>query len=118
MTLPTQPNAVRLRVWRNLKALGCAALRDGAYLLPEEHAGLLAPIAAEVREHGGTAMVLTLTAHDATQRQEIEALFDRTEAFTQWRDTATALQAELPQLTETDARRRLRSIADALQALH
>ena len=118
MTLPTQPNAVRLRVWRNLKALGCAALRDGAYLLPEEHAGLLAPIAAEVREHGGTAMVLTLTANDATQRQEIEALFDRTEAFTQWRDTATTLQAELPQLTETDARRRLRSIADALQALH
>jgi len=71
-----------------------------------------------VREHGGTAMVLTLTANDATQCQEIEALFDRTEAFTQWRDTATVLQAELPQLTETDARRRLRSIADALQALH
>ena len=85
MTLPTQPNAVRLRIWRNLKALGCAALRDGAYLLPEEHAGLLAPIATEVREHGGTAMLLTLTAPDSAQRQEIEALFDRTEAFTQWR---------------------------------
>ncbi|WP_010458313.1 chromate resistance protein ChrB domain-containing protein [Acidovorax radicis] len=118
MTLPTQPNAVRLRIWRNLKALGCAALRDGAYLLPEEHAGLLAPIATEVREHGGTAMLLTLTAPDSAQRQEIEALFDRTEAFTQWRDTATALQAELAQLTETEARRRLRGIADALQALH
>ena len=118
MTLPTQPNAVRLRIWRNLKALGCAALRDGAYLLPEEHAGLLAPIAAEVREHGGTAMLLTLTALDSAQRQEIEALFDRTEAFTQWRDTASALQAELAQLTETEARRRLRNVADALQALH
>ena len=34
VTLPTQPNAVRLRIWRALKALGCAALRDGAYLLP------------------------------------------------------------------------------------
>lgn len=118
MTLPTQPNAVRLRIWRNLKALGCAALRDGAYLLPEEHAGRFAPIAAEVREHGGTAMVLTLTANDNTQRQEIEALFDRTDAFTQWRNTATALQDELAQLTETEARRRLRSITDALQALH
>ncbi|MBU0746346.1 MAG: chromate resistance protein, partial [Gammaproteobacteria bacterium] len=118
MTLPTQPNAVRLRIWRNLKALGCAALRDGAYLLPEEHAGLLAPIAAEVREHGGTAMLLTLTAPDNMQRQEIEALFDRTEAFTQWRETATALQTELARLTETEARRRLRNVADALQALH
>ena len=118
MTLPTQPNAVRLRIWRNLKALGCAALRDGAYLLPAEHAGLLAPIAAEVKEHGGTAMVLTLSAEDSVQRQEIEALFDRTDAFTQWRGTATALQAELAQLTETDARRRLRSIAESLLSLH
>ncbi len=118
MTLPTQPNAVRLRIWRTLKALGCAALRDGAYLLPQAHADLLAPIAAEVREHGGTAMLLTLSATDDAQRQEIEALFDRTEAFMQWRDTATALQAELAQVTETEARRRLRSIADALQALH
>src|SRR3989338_114229 len=96
MTLPTQPNAVRLRIWRNLKALGCAALRDGAYLLPEEHAGLLAPIATEVREHGGTAMLLTLTAPDSAQRQEIEALFDRTEAFTQWRDTATCFPRGAP----------------------
>ncbi|MBU1819208.1 MAG: chromate resistance protein, partial [Gammaproteobacteria bacterium] len=118
MTLPTQPNAVRLRIWRNLKALGCAALRDGAYLLPEEHAGLLAPIAAEVREHGGRAMLLTLTANDSSQRQDIEALFDRTEAFTQWRDMATALQAKLAQLAESEARRRVRSVAEALQALH
>ena len=118
MTLPTQPNAVRLRIWRGLKALGCAALRDGAYLLPEERAALLEPIAAEVREHGGTAMLLTLSAKSSAQRQEIEALFDRTEAFTQWRATATALQAELAQLTETEARRRLRGIAEALQALH
>ena len=34
VTLPTQPNGVRLRIWRALKALGCAALRDGAGLLP------------------------------------------------------------------------------------
>ena len=36
VTLPTQPNAVRLRIWRGLKALGAGALRDGAYLLPAE----------------------------------------------------------------------------------
>ncbi|MDP3226774.1 MAG: chromate resistance protein [Acidovorax sp.] len=118
LTLPTQPNAVRLRIWRNLKALGCAALRDGAYLLPDEHAGLLAPIAAEVREHGGTAMLLTMTATDDAQRLEIEALFDRTEAFTQWRNTATTLQTELPSITETEARRRMRGVVDALHGLH
>ena len=31
VTLPTQPNAVRLRIWRALKGLGCAALRDGLH---------------------------------------------------------------------------------------
>lgn len=28
ITLRMQPNAVRLRIWRALKSLGCVALRD------------------------------------------------------------------------------------------
>jgi hypothetical protein len=35
----------------------------------------------------------------------------------QWRDTATALQAELPTLGETEARRRWRAVAEALHGL-
>ncbi|MCU0964336.1 MAG: chromate resistance protein [Burkholderiaceae bacterium] len=117
VTLPTQPNAVRLRIWRALKALGCAALRDGAYLLPAAHGDLFEPLAAEAREHGGTALVLQLSPQDDAQRDQLLALFDRSEAYAQWQDSATALQAELPALAETDARRRLRVVADALQAL-
>lgn len=117
LTLPTQPNAVRVRVWRSLKTLGCGALRDGAYLLPSEHAALFEPLAAEVREHGGTAMVLSLSPKDDAQRDELLALFDRTEAYAQWRDTATALQAELATLGETEARRRWRAVAEALHGL-
>lgn len=117
LTLPTQPNAVRLRIWRALKALGCAALRDGAYLLPLANAALFDPLAAEVREHGGTAMVLTLNPRDATQRDELLALFDRTEAYAEWRETATTLQSELAALGETEARRRVRAVSDALQSL-
>jgi len=117
VTLPTQPNAVRLRVWRALKALGCAALRDGAYLLPSVRRVLFDPLATEVREHGGTAMVLELSPSDDAQRLELLALFDRTEAYAQWRDTATALQSELSALGETEARRRWRAVAEALQAL-
>jgi hypothetical protein len=117
VTLPTQPNAVRLRIWRALKALGCAALRDGAYLLPIEHAAQLESVAAEVREHGGTAAVMTLSPRDEVQRAEVLAQFDRTEAYVQWRETATALQVEVEDLGETEGRRRLRSVADALQTL-
>lgn len=117
LTLPTQPNAVRVRVWRSLKALGCGALRDGAYLLPAEHAALFEPLAAEVREHGGSAMVLSLSPQNDVQRGELLALFDRAEAYALWRDSATALQAELPALGETEARRRGRGVAESLQAL-
>lgn len=117
LTLPTQPNAVRLRLWRGLKTLGCAALRDGAYLLPAERSALFEPLAAEARAHGGTASVLDLAPRDDAQRQEILALFDRSEAYAAWRDSAQALQTALPTLAEVDARRRLRGVIDALQSL-
>ena len=117
VTLPTQPNAVRLRVWRALKTLGCAALRDGAYLLPSAHGALFEPLAAEVREHGGTAMVLALSPTDEAQRADLHALFDRSEAYVQWHNSALALHAELPALAETDARRRWRLVSEALHAL-
>ena len=117
VTLPTQPSAVRLRIWRSLKALGCVALRDGAYLLPLEQAGALEELAAEVLQHGGTASVLTLSPRDDRQRLELLAQFDRGEAFVAWQQTARALLGELESLTETEARRRARAVADALQTL-
>jgi hypothetical protein len=117
VTLPTQPNAVRLRIWRALKSLGCASLRDGVYLLPEARAELFEPLVKEVREHGGQAQVLELSARDEAMRADVLALFDRAEAYGQWRVEAQALAASLPALAETEARRRWRSVGEALQAL-
>lgn len=117
VTLPTQPGAVRLRIWRNLKALGCASLRDGAYVLPTEHAAAFDEIAAEVLEHGGMASVFALGTRDAPQHEALQAQFSRTEAYAQWRESGEALRSELASLTETDARRRLRSLAEALASV-
>lgn len=117
VTLPTRPNAVRLRIWRSLKSLGCAALRDGAYLLPLEHEALFDALAAEVREHGGSASVLRLSPRDEAQQAEVLGQFDRTPAYAAWRESASALQRGLEKLGEAEARRRLRGVAEALQAL-
>ena len=117
ITLPTQPNAVRLRLWRALKALGCAALRDGAYLLPAAQAASLDALADEARAHGGTAQVLAMAPRDDAQRDETLALFDRSAAYASWRQDAQVLQDALPGLTETEARRRHRAVADALAAV-
>ena len=117
LTLPTQPNAVRLRVWRALKGLGCGALRDGAYVLPKAQAGLFDPLVVEVRAHGGQASVLELSTSDEAQRAEVLALFDRSDAYGEWRAEAQDLAASLASLDETEARRRWRGIDEALQGL-
>lgn len=117
LTLPTQPNAIRLRLWRLLKALGCAPLRDGAYLLPQDKGALFEPIVTEARVHGGSAMVLDLAPRDEAQREEVLALFDRREAYAEWHAEAEAWLAALPGASETEARRRLRAVADALTAV-
>jgi hypothetical protein len=117
LTLPSQPNAVRLRIWRNLKALGCAALRDGAYVLPASHAAAFEALAGEVREHDGSASVLELAPRDEAQRREVLALFDRSEAYAAWHSDLRAQRAALGRGTEATARRRLRQAAEALMAL-
>lgn len=117
LTLPTQPNAVRLRIWRALRALGCGSLRDGVYVLPEAHAAQFEPLVTEVRAHGGQASVLELSTRDPDMRADVLALFDRTEAYGEWRAQAQALAATQAALEETEARRRWRAVAEALQAL-
>lgn len=117
VTLPTQPNAVRLRIWRALKALGCAALRDGAYLLPMDQAAHLEALAQEVTEHGGTASVLALSPRDEQQRMEILAQFDRSESYAAWHESLRSALLELATLPEVEARKRVRGAADALEAI-
>ncbi len=114
LTLPTQPNAVRLRVWRSLKALGCGTLRDGAFLLPAQHEALFGPIAEEVRTHGGSATLLRTASRDEAQQAEFAALFDRGEAYAAWQQQARAAATQWASASEPQARRSLRTLADAL----
>lgn len=117
LTLPTQPKAIRLRIWRALKTLGCPSLRDGVYLLPESHAELFDALVSEVRENGGQAHVLQLSTHDEAMRTEVLALFDRTKFYAEWRVEVEALNALLPGLDETEVRRRWRGVTESLQVL-
>jgi len=80
LTLQGQQPAVRMRVWRALKALGTAVLRDGVYLLPNR-AAFIAPLQAqseEVTASGGSAQMLEVNARDEQQEAEFRQLFDRT----------------------------------------
>jgi hypothetical protein len=75
-TLPTKPAAARMRLWRGAKAAGCAALRDGAWLLPASGANKLARLAENVVAAGGSAEILTVVTENE-QTTRFAALFDR-----------------------------------------
>ncbi|MFO1288501.1 MAG: chromate resistance protein [Rubrivivax sp.] len=83
VSLPTAGATARMRIWRALKALGCAALRDGAYLLPAEpaHDEALQRLADECSAEGGSAWLMTVQARSADESATWQQLFDRSEDY-------------------------------------
>jgi hypothetical protein len=81
-TLPTRNTAARMRLWRAIKALGCATLRDGVYLLPAraDTDATLRALADEVRAAAGSAEVLHVAANGA-QDTGFRQMFDRSAGY-------------------------------------
>src|SRR6185295_5595849 len=79
LTLQGQQPAVRMRVWRALKALGTAVLRDGVYLLPNrpEFIEPLQEQSDEVTASGGSAQTFEVDARDEQEESGFRQLFDR-----------------------------------------
>jgi hypothetical protein len=118
MSQPGKSTTPRIRLWRLLKGLGAAVLRDGVYLLPyrETLRQALEAQVQGVQTLGGAAYVLAVepvTASDAHFR----ALFDRSEEYAallspiaQWRTTLT-------EASEALARRVLQQVRREYEAL-
>jgi hypothetical protein len=108
ISLPTENATVRMRAWRALKASGAAVLRDGVYLMPQRETcrTVLEGLAVDVREGGGTALVMRV---EEPGDANFVSLFDRSADYaallsdvTQARD---ALSADTVQDTLKQARR-------------
>src|SRR5436305_2039323 len=87
ISLPTPSATARMRVWRALKALGCMALRDGAYLLPagETREDALLEIAQDCTREGGVAWLVGAQPRGAEDEQAWRALFDRSNDYAELR---------------------------------
>lgn len=109
--LPGRNQALRMRVWRALKAAGAGALRDGVYLLPRSTLAqqVFTEQAADVAAGGGSAQVLRLGG-DAAQQAGFAALFDRTPRYTEIARKVEAFSRTLRRLGEPEARRRLAAL--------
>lgn len=110
LSLPTRGGTERMRLWRNLKSLGCGVLRDGVYLLPEteQNGSALAVAAHEAITSGGSGAVFQLSALDNEHEKILRALFDRSEAYNELLAEISAIDRDLPDLPTL--RRKLRAL--------
>lgn len=104
ISLPGRRGTARMRVWRALKGLGAAVLRDGVYLLPQSRTARasLEEQAQVIRAAGGTAHVLALEPVTREQDDAFRRLFDRGAGY-------AALIERMQRLRAVLARRRGRS---------
>ncbi len=97
VSLPTSAATPRMRLWRGVKALGGAALRDGAYLLPNV-AGLraqLQTLTKDAASEHGKVWILSVQAADAQEDTEYRALFDRSAEYASWMTELSGARAML-----------------------
>src|SRR6185437_15247839 len=107
--LPGRNPTLRMRIWRALKGVGAAALRDGAYVLPSSKASrqALESQATEIRSAGGAAHVLSFDAESPEQNATFIALFDRTADYQHLHTRLRSFERDLKKLQESAARQRL-----------
>lgn len=79
ISLPGRRGTARMRVWRALRGLGAAVLRDGVYLLPQAGTARAAfeEQAQAIRSAGGAAHVLPLEQTTSEQDLAFREFFNR-----------------------------------------
>lgn len=119
-SLPTTPSGLRVRIWRSLKATGCATLRDGVYILPSKAASAsdLWAIEKAIQQGGADAHMLVLKARDAAQEKTFLDLFDRSEPYADFAQTLKETRKALKSAEESDLRKSLRALDQQFQAIH
>ena len=120
LSLPSNRATVRMRVWRALKALGAAVLRDGVYLLPDIPSAQAAFMqqAREVLRAGGSAQVLLVNDPDGQQDTDFRALFDRGADYARILQAARKLKAGINLRRPNLSLKKLKPLRQAFEAIH
>ncbi len=119
-TLPGQSQSTpRVRLWRALKDLGAATLRDGVSLLPSSDANRakLEALGVQVEAEGGAAWLLELPAQRGETEARMRGSFDRAEAYGELQAALATLRSGLPRLDEATVRGRVRKLERELDAI-
>ncbi len=118
-TLPTNPSALRVRVWRALKATRAGSLREGVYVLPNGSptAQSLWDIERTIAEAGADSHMLVVTSRDEAQEQAFRDLFDRSELYAELLQSIKDVRGTVKKATEAELHKQLRSLEQHLQTI-
>jgi hypothetical protein len=119
VSLPAANATLRMRIWRATKALGCAVLRDGVYLLPAGR-GLRQALrmhAEEIKQGGGNAYLLNVANPSTEEKTDFQSLFDRGEEYRQLMERINAFTAAIGTLDAAAGRRQLKVLWRDFEAL-
>ncbi|MGE6605284.1 chromate resistance protein ChrB domain-containing protein [Halomonas sp. NPDC076908] len=119
MSLSGRAGTPRMRIWRALRSLGAAVMRDGVYLLPANslRKEALQQQADAVRELGGKALLLEVDESTMDTTELLLPLFDRTSDFQDLVGDVSEWQEACPGLEEREAQRRLIQLQRRFQAI-
>lgn len=119
VSLPATNASMRMRLWRATKALGCAVLRDGVYLLPAGR-GLRQALrmhVEEVKQGGGSAYLLNVANPSTEEKTDFQGLFDRSEEYRKLMDRVGEFSAAIGTLDAAAGRRQLKTLWRDFEAL-
>jgi hypothetical protein len=116
---PTAGATPRMRLWRAIKALGCASLRDGAYLLPNgtAHASALTELAEQTNIEGGQAWVADLFARSSGDEAAFTALFYRDGDYAEFVGRLSLARKTLAMLTPSEVAKVVKRLSKELNTL-
>jgi len=119
VSLPASNATLRMRLWRATKALGCAVLRDGVYLLPAGR-GLQQALrmhAEEVKQGGGSAYLLNVANLSTEEKNDFQGLFDRSEECRRLMERIAEFKFAVGALDAAAGRRLLKTLRRDFEAL-
>lgn len=119
ISLPGEQATLRMRVWRMLKALGAAVLRDGVYLLPDRP-DLKEALETQMLEAGAESALVLVTALPSQGNDrdaEFVQLFERRENYSEIIATAALLMDQMSSEDEGDVRKGLRQLRKSLESV-
>lgn len=118
MSHPGKSTTPRIRLWRLLKGLGAAVLRDGVYLLPRRESlqQALEEQVQVVQNLGGTAYLLAVAPGTETDAHFC-ALFDRSDDYATLLQAVAQCRTNIAEMPEAQARRLLQQLRREHEAI-